>query len=137
MQTLTLGLGRLLLGALFVVSGANKVMAWEGTLGYIQGRGFPVTEVYGYPASQLLLGAVIALEIIGGLMVISGFGAKIAAVALALFTIAAGVLFHDFWMVADAAQQTNQFNHFMKNLAVAGGLLVVAAQPTAEERYNY
>lgn len=136
MQTLTMGLGRLLLGALFVVAGANKIMGWEGALGYIQGRGFPVTDFYGYPASQIILAAVIALEIVGGLMLITGLGAKVAAVALAAFTIAAGVIFHDFWAV-DAAQYMNQFNHFMKNLAVAGGLLVLASQPSGEDRYNY
>lgn len=136
MQTLTMGLGRLLLGALFVVSGAGKIMGWQGALGYIQDRGFPTTDFYGYPASQIILAAVIALEIVGGLMLITGFGAKVAAVALAAFTIAAGVIFHDFWAV-DAAQYMNQFNHFMKNLAVAGGLLVVASQPSAEDRYNY
>ena len=56
-------------------------------------------------------------------MLITGLGAKVAAVALAAFTIAAGVIFHDFW-AADATQYMNQFNHFMKNLAVVGGLLV-------------
>lgn len=137
MQTLALGLGRLLLGALFVVSGANKYMGWEATLGHIQNRGFPVTDIYGYPASQLILGAVIALEVIGGLMLITGFGAKVAAVALAVFTIAAGAVFHDFWAVSDPAQYMNQFNHFMKNVAIVGGLLVLASQPAAEDRYSY
>ena len=47
------------------------------------------------------------------LMLITGLGAKVAAVALAAFTIAAGVIFHDFWAV-DAAQYMNQFNHFME-----------------------
>lgn len=137
MQTLTMGLGRLLLGGLFVISGAGKIMRWEGVLGSIQDRGFPVTDVYGYPASQLILGAVIALEIIGGLMLITGLGSRLAAVALAAFTIAAGVIFHDFWTVAEPAQYMNQFNHFMKNVAIVGGLLVVASVPSAEERYNY
>lgn len=137
MQTLTMGLGRLLLGAFFVVSGAGKIMRWEGSLGYIQDRGFPVTDIYGYPASQLILAAVIALEIIGGLMLITGFGAKVAALALAVFTLVAGAIFHDFWTVTDAGAYMNQFNHFMKNVAIVGGLLVVAAQPSAEDRYNY
>lgn len=137
MQTLTMGLGRLLLGGLFVIAGAGKIMRWEGTLGHIQDRGFPVTDIYGYPASQLILGAVIALEIVGGLMLITGFGAKVAAVALAVFTLVAGALFHNFWTVGDAAEYMNQFNHFMKNAAIIGGLLVVAALPSAEDRYNY
>jgi putative oxidoreductase len=135
MQTLTMGLGRLLLGALFLVAGAHKFMGWEGTLVRLQDRGFPVTDIYGYPASQLILGAVIALEVIGALMLITGVGGRIAAVALAAFTLASGVIFHDFW-AAEPAQYMNQFNHFLKNVAIIGGLLVVAAQPSAEDRYH-
>lgn len=135
MQTLTMGLGRLLLGALFLVAGANKFMGWEGTLGLIQNRGFPVTDIYGYSASQLILGAVIALEVIGALMLITGVGGRIAAVALAAFTLASGVIFHDFW-AAEPARYMNEFNHFLKNVAIVGGLLVVAAQPSAEDRYH-
>jgi putative oxidoreductase len=135
MQTLTMGLGRLLLAALFLVAGAHKFMGWEGTLGRMQERGFPVTDIYGYPASQLILGAVIALEIMGALMLITGVGGRIAAVGLAAFTLVAGVIFHDFW-AAEPAQYMNQFNHFLKNVAIVGGLLVVAGQPSAEDRYR-
>lgn len=129
-------LGRLLLGALFVVSGAGKIMGWEGTLGLMQGKGIPAIDIAGYPLVQIVLAATIALEIVGGLMLITGLGAKPAAVALAAFTLAAGVLFHNFWAV-DAAQYMNQFNHFMKNLAIIGGLLVVAGQPRPIVRTSF
>lgn len=129
-------LGRLLLGALFVVSGAGKIMGWEGTLGLMQGKGIPAIDIAGYPLVQIVLAATIALEIVGGLMLITGLGAKPAAVALAAFTLAAGVLFHNFWAV-DAAQYMNQFNHFMKNLAIIGGLLVVAGQPRPIMRTSF
>jgi putative oxidoreductase len=66
-------------------------------------------------------------------MLITGIGSRFAALALAAFTIVAGVLFHDFWTVADAAQYGNQLNHFLKNVAIVGGLLIVATQPSRDE----
>ena len=61
-----------------------------------------------------------------GLMVLAGWNARWGAVLLALFTIPATLIFHNFWAV-DAAQYQNQFNHFMKNLAVLGGLAYIIA----------
>lgn len=126
-------LGRLLLGALFVISGVRKVLAWPGPLAYMQGAGFPNMDIGGYPLVQILLVATIALEIIGGLMVAFGFGERAAAIVLALFTLAAAGIFHNFWTVGDAMQYSNQLNHFLKNVAIAGGLLVVAAHSHAED----
>lgn len=122
-------LGRLLLGALFVVSGVRKILAWPGPLASMQSVGLPAMEIAGYPLVQILLVATIVIEIVGGLMLVTGLGAKPAAVVLALFTLAAGVLFHNFWTLTDAMQYSNQLNHFLKNVAIIGGLLVVAAQP--------
>jgi putative oxidoreductase len=125
--------GRLLVGALFVISGARKFMDLPGTLGFMQSKGFPTTEYAGYPAVELLLWATIALEIVGGLMLITGLGAKLAAFVLALFTLASGVIFHNFWAV-DAAQYAGQLNHFIKNIAIVGGLLYIAGQSRAVVR---
>jgi putative oxidoreductase len=126
-------LGRLLIGVLFVVSGARKILSWPGAIGYMQGAGFPTMEIAGYPLVQILLVATIALEILGGLMVAFGIGEKPAAVILALFTLAAAAMFHSFWTITDAAQYSNQLNHFLKNVAIAGGLLVVAARSHADD----
>jgi putative oxidoreductase len=125
-------LGRLLIGALFIVSGIRKYLAFGGSLAYMQGKGFPVNEIAGYPVVQLLLIGTIALEVVGGLMLITGIGARFAAIVLALFTLAAGVIFHNFWTIDDPAQFGNQLNHFLKNIAIVGGLLFVAghARPT-------
>jgi putative oxidoreductase len=127
-------LGRALIGVLFVVAGVNKILGFAGTLGYMQGK-FPAMDIAGYPLPLLLLYATIAVEILGGLALITGIGARAGALVLAAFTIAAAVLFHNFWAV-DAAQYTAQFNNFMKNIAITGGLLLIVSQGSHEDRYS-
>lgn len=104
-------LGRALLAVIFLLAGFDKI------------QGYAATEVYmaqfGVPA--ILLPATIALEIVGGLAVLAGFYSRKAAVALALFTIAAAVIFHGNF--ADNVQ----FVLFLKNLAIAGGFLLLFA----------
>ena len=105
--------GRILLAAIFILSGVTKLGAVEGTIGYIASASLP------FPAATFY--AVVALEIIGGLMLIAGLKTRFVAVALGLFSVAAAVAFH-----ADFADQ-NQVIHFLKNLALAGGMFQVAA----------
>lgn len=111
--------GRLLLVALFLPAGINKLTGFSGTVGYISSVGLPL------PA----LGAVLALlvEIVGSMALLVGFGTRIAALALAAFTLVATFFFHNFWGVP-ADQAFVQQLMFFKNLAVVGGLLVLAAQ---------
>jgi putative oxidoreductase len=106
-------LGRLLLALLFVVAGLGKIAAPEATQAYIAAVGLPLP----------LLGYIIAVvvEIGAGLALLVGFQTRVTAVALAVFTLATAVLFHNH--LADQ----NTFIHFMKNLAITGGLLQVAA----------
>lgn len=111
-DALALG-GRILLAAIFVLSGVTKLSAVEATIGYIASAGLPFAEVIFY--------AVVALELLGGLMLIAGLKTRLAAIALGLFSIAAAFAFH-----ADFADQ-NQMIHFLKNLALAGGMFQVAA----------
>lgn len=110
--------GRLLLAALFLPAGIGKITGFAGTVGYIASAGLPMPAV----------AAVIALtvEIVGGLALISGFGTRIAALVLAVFTLVASVFFHNYWAVP-ADQQFVQQLLFFKNIAVVGGLLVLAA----------
>ncbi len=104
--------GRALLGSLFLLAGIGKIGAgYAGTAGYMDAMGVPGS----------LLPLVIALEIIGGLMVIAGFKIKWAAYLLAGFTLVAGFIFHSNF--ADQMQSIM----FMKNIAVTGGLLALAA----------
>jgi putative oxidoreductase len=102
--------GRLLLAALFIVEGWSKLRGYDVAGAYM--------ERYGVPS--LLLPAVIALEIGGGLMIAAGWWTRLAALALAVFCVLAAVLFHGH--ISDR----NQLLHFEKDAAIAGGLLVLA-----------
>lgn len=117
-QGFPLLLARILLALMFVLSGISKLTGLEGTAGYIASVGLPAAQL-------LALGAGL-LEVAAGAMLIVGFQARWAALALAVFTVMANVLFHNFWaMPADKAFMQQLM--FMKNLAVTGGLLFVFA----------
>jgi putative oxidoreductase len=107
---------RALVGVLFLASGINKILGF----GYVAGW----MNSLGIPAAGLLLAGAILLEIAGGLALVTGFQAKTAALALALFTVPVTLIFHGFWH-ADAAEFQNQLNHFLKNVAIFGGLLAL------------
>jgi len=123
MQPLLLNLGRVLIASIFLVSAVRKALAFAGTAQFMQSKGLPYAEI--------LLAATIALELIGGLMIIFNRLAAPAAILLAGFCIVSGAIFHDFW-AADAAQYANQLNHFLKNVALAGGLLFVAGSSSPD-----
>jgi putative oxidoreductase len=110
--------GRILLALMFVLAGAGKLADISGTAGYIASGGVPF-------ASAVAV-AVGLFELIAGLALVVGFQARWAALALAGFTLVASVLFHPFWSVP-ADQAFMQQLLFMKNVSVAGGLLLVAA----------
>jgi len=111
-------LARVLLALLFVLSGFGKLADLSGTAGYIASGGLP--------AAPVLAVIVALLEVVGGLALVVGFHARWAALALALFTVSATVLFHNYWSMP-VEQQFVQKLMFMKNLAIAGGLFFVAA----------
>jgi len=110
--------GRLLLAALFLPAGIGKLTGFSGTVGYISSVGLPLPEL----AAALAL----VVEIVGGLALIAGFGTRLAALALGVFTLVASFFFHNYWGVA-AEQQFVQQLLFFKNVAVAGGLFTLAA----------
>ncbi|TXI11202.1 MAG: DoxX family protein [Novosphingobium sp.] len=105
--------GRVLLAAIFVLSGVSKLADPTGTIAYITSAGLP--------APSLAYGVAVAVELVGGLLLIAGIRTRIVASAIAVFSLAAAFGFH-----ANLADQ-NQFIHFFKNVALAGGLLQVAA----------
>src|SRR4029079_15451365 len=109
---------RILLSLVFLVAGVRKIMAIAGTAGYFAKLGMPMPEVMVYVA--------ILFEVGGSILLIVGWKAREAAIALALFTLVATCFAHRFWQV-DAAQYANQMNHFLKNLAIIGGMLFVWA----------
>ncbi|MBW8317273.1 MAG: DoxX family protein [Hydrogenophaga sp.] len=111
-------LSRLLLAALFLPAGIGKITGFAGTAGYIASVGLPMPTVAAAVA--------IAVEVLGGLALIVGFGTRWAALALALFTLGASFFFHNYWAMP-AEQQMMQQLMFMKNIGVTGGLLALAA----------
>jgi len=102
--------GRILLALIFVLAGIGKIKDPAGTIGYMQSAGLP----------GILLWPTIALELLGGLAIIVGFQTKLVAYALAIFTIVAAALFH-----SNFADQM-QMMMFMKDISIAGGLLILA-----------
>ena len=110
-QNLSAPLGRLLLSLIFVVSGVGKIGAYAGTQAYMDSMGVP----------GVLLPLVIALEILGGLAIIVGWQARIAAFLLAGFCLLSAVLFHG--NIGDQGEQIQ----FLKNLGLAGGFLLIVA----------
>lgn len=110
--------GRFLLALMFVLAGYSKIGGFEGTAGYIASVGLPWAEA--------LTVLTIVVEIGAGLALMVGYQARLAALVLAGFTLAASVIFHNYWaMPADQAYVQQLM--FMKNISVAGGLLMVAA----------
>ncbi|MEP7068605.1 MAG: DoxX family protein [Usitatibacter sp.] len=111
-------IGRILLAVMFIISGFGKLTGFDGTVGYIASKGLPLP--------QLVAIGTILLELGGGIMLAVGYKARWAALALAGFTLLAGIIFHNFW-AAEAAQKMAQQINFMKNISIAGGMLMVFA----------
>ena len=110
--------GRVLLALVFLLSGIGKLRGFDGTMAYISSVGLPLAGA--------LAALALALEIVAGVALILGYRTRWAALALAAFTLVAAFLFHNFWSMPEQAQVMQQIM-FLKNLAIAGGLLMVAA----------
>jgi putative oxidoreductase len=112
MNHLSIAIGRLGLSAIFLLSGVAKLGAgYAPTQGYMEAMGVP----------GALLPLVIAAEILGGIAVAIGFLTRPAALGLAVFSVASAFAFH--FQLGDQMQ----FINFFKNIAIAGGFLVLAA----------
>jgi putative oxidoreductase len=109
---------RLLFALMFLPAGLMKITGFEGTVGYIASVGLPLATV----------GAIVAIivEVAGSAALIAGYGTRIAALTMAVFTLVASFFFHNFWSVP-ADQQMVQQLMFFKNIAIVGGLLAIAA----------
>ena len=110
--------GRVLLALLFIPAGFGKLTGFAGTVAYIGSVGMPVPT--------LAAAFALTLEILGGAALLFGFGTRVVALVLALFTLVASFYFHNFWAVPEAQAFMQQLL-FYKNIAVVGGLLSVAA----------
>ena len=109
--------GRILLALIFVISGYNKLVGFDGTVGYIASKGLPLP--------QLAAAAAITIELIGGILLVIGWQTRWAATAIFLFLIPTTLIFHPFWAVAAGKQM--EMIQFMKNLCIMGGMLYVMA----------
>ena len=103
--------GRILIATIFILSGFTKITGYAGTQGYMEAMGVP----------GALLPLVIVTELGGGLLVVLGLWTRLAALALAGFSLLSAVLFH-----ASFADQV-QMIMFLKNFAIAGGFLFLVA----------
>ncbi len=108
--------GRLLIAFIFLQSGWDKLFNFSKTAALMTSKGIPMAEVLLVPVLIILLG--------GGLMILLGWHAQWAALALVVFLVPATLYFHNYWSYP-AAQQLNQFHHFVKNAAILGALLYI------------
>ena len=108
--------GRAMLASIFIVAGFGKISGYAGTAAYMESFGIP----------GMLLPAVIALEIGGGLAILAGLQTRLAALMLGIFTLVAAFIFHsDF-------SQPMQSILFNKNIAITGAFLLLIAQGPGE-----
>ena len=103
--------GRILISALFLINGMFKISNYEGTIGWMESFGMP---------GMFIVPAII-VEIASPVLIIIGYKTKFAAGLLSLFCITTAFIFHN-----DFADQM-QFNSFLKNIALAGGFLILFA----------
>jgi putative oxidoreductase len=111
-------IARVLIAALFLVAGVRKFILFAGSAAYFAKLGFPAPEIVTWVA--------IAIEVLGGLLLLVGWRTRLVAWVLIAFVAIATGMAHRFWEF-EAAQLQNQVNHFLKNLAVIGGLLMLTA----------
>lgn len=131
-------LGRLCFSAIFIVAGINKIFNWDASEQYLVNQMLDVlAKSYHHGWAQSLFDQVLPLaptllvvgtiaELLGGLLVLLGIQVRLGAFILCLFLIPTTLLFHNFWNLQGAEQQT-QMIMFMKNLSIFGGGLILLA----------
>ena len=112
--------GRSLLGLYFIVPGFSKVFDYASTLALMRMKGVPY--------SLILLPLTIAIQLLGGIFLILGKKLRPTALMLFVLTIIINVYIHDFWSINDGPSQAHEMQNFIKNLAIAAGLLVLATK---------
>ena len=113
-------LGRTLLGLYFIVPGMTKVAGYQGYLDLMASKGVPLVEV--------LLPLTILIQVGAGLFLIAGKNLRVSALLLFGLTILINLFIHNFWALAGDPGQGHETQNFVKNLAIAAGLLVLATK---------
>ena len=121
LNNFTMLAGRAMLAAIFIVAGLDKIGGYAGTQAYMESAGIP----------GILLPAVIALEVAGGIAILVGFRTRILAALLAAFTLIAAIVFHSEF------SQPMQSILFMKNIAIAGAFLLLISQGPGEWAFDH
>ena len=111
LQKFSAPLGRLLLSIIFIFAGIGKITDYASTQGYMESVGVP----------GMLLPLVIAFEVLGGIAILLGYKARPIAFLFSGFSIVSAIIFQQFWV------DESQMNSFMKNVAIAGGFLMIFA----------
>jgi putative oxidoreductase len=114
---------RVLLAHIFILSGLHKIVAFAATQIYMQSAGVP--------AAKFFLVLAIAIEVLAGAGLLLGWATRASGLLLAAFLVPVTLVFHAFWNFTGVEQQ-QQLVEFMKNLAIMGGLLAIAAQGAGE-----
>ncbi len=111
-------LGRISVSLIFLMSAVNKIMNFQGTAEQIADKGLP--------AAAIFAGGAIVLELVGSVLVITGFKSRYGAWLLILFLVPTTVVMHNFWAF-EGKQMEKEMINFMKNLSILGGLFVLTA----------
>lgn len=126
LQRYLLALSRVLVAIIFLLNGLGIISQAQAAKELI-GRGAPASLV------PFLMLSARAIEVVAGFCLAFGIYPRLAAVALIAFLVPATLVAHAFWKVVGTAAFTPQFLNFLKNTAMIGGLLFIAAtqsQPT-------
>ena len=112
--------GRSLLGLYFIAPGLSKIFDFASTLALMRMKGVPF--------SLVLLPLTIAIQLLGGIFLILGRNLRLTAFMLFGLTILINVFIHNFWALNGDPSQAHEIQNFVKNLAIAAGLLVLATK---------
>jgi len=116
-DSLIIFIARLALSIIFLWGGAMKLLGYAGFIGYLQTKNVPSVHI--------VAPIVVAIELLGGILLVIGARTRTVGLVLAVYALLTAVLGHDFWDITDVALQQDAVMHFWKNVAIAGGLLLL------------
>lgn len=125
MNRLAITTGRLLLGLYFLLPGVTKITGYTATADYM--------ALHGIPLISVLLPITIALQIGGGLALMTGYLIKPVSLVLAALTLAINIGMHDFWVTYAGVDSSHELQNFVKNLGIFAGLLVLSATDQVDQ----
>jgi len=112
--------GRSLLGLYFIIPGLSKIFDFVATLSLMRMKGVPFSSV--------LLPLTIIIQLLGGIFLILGRNLRLTSIILFCLTIIINIYIHNFWALTGDPSQAHEIQNFVKNLAIAAGLLILATR---------